>query len=166
MYVNSTVTQVDYFADKNLDELSEFFETELDDAGNTVNKIVNDTIIGVQLDEVIKIVSFVSNLTIDFVTNGKNNATFLLDTLNQDVSAISAEMDETQQSIENIYNDPQCIQACKNVMDNANIKGIVSTIQQALGDNTVITGIISAMDNIIIENSTICLLYTSDAADE
>ena len=99
MYVNSTVTQVDYFADKNLDELSEFFETELDNAGVAVNKIVNNTIIGIQLDEVINIVNFVSNLTTDFVTNGKKNATSLLETLNKDVNAISKEMEAIQKSI-------------------------------------------------------------------
>ena len=64
-------------------------------------------------------------------------------------------MDAIQESINNIYTtDPPCDQSCKDFIDATNINAIVSTIQQALDDNTIISGIIAAIDNIIIDNST------------
>ena len=135
--------------------MSGFFDTELDDAGIAIGKIVDDTITGIKLVEVIKIVSFVSNLTVDFATNGKGNATTLLDTLNQDVVMIHGKIGEIQQSIDNIYNSPACNGICQAFIDRTNIQSTVVTIQEALGKNTIISGIITEIDNIVFNDSTL-----------
>ena len=107
-YVNTTVNEVDNFANHNLDELMTYFNATLEEAGNSMKDLVDDTLSDINFDEIENITNFIYNVSETFVTNKANSSIDLLKLLNEDVANINASISEVIDGLSNIANDDNC----------------------------------------------------------
>ena len=130
-YVNTTVMEVDYFANNNTDELMGHFDHILDETGKTVDTIVDDTLIGINFAEIKGIADFILNISKKFVEEDKKNAIDLLQDLSSDVDHIKANLTDISMTLGEIGDDSACINDPTNICKDA-IDTVTITIEQIL----------------------------------
>ena len=166
MFVNNTVSEVDYFADINLKELLEYFDDELDDAGVTIGEVVDDTLTLIRFDDIQNITQFVLDISKDFMENEKNEAINLLSNLGNDTSKLIDELTDIQRGLAGIKNDDNCDNTCKTAMDV--VGPITSSILDDLKGYTIIEDAKSSIEGINIDvediETLVNLINTADEA--
>ena len=165
-FVNNTVAEVDYFADRNLEELLGYFDDELDDAGLTIGEVVDDTLSLIRFDDIQNITQFVLNISKDFMDNEKNEAVNLLSNLGNDTSKLKDKLTDIQIVLAGIKSDTNCDGNCAAAMD---LVGDITTgILDDLKGYTIIEDAKSSIESINIDvediEKLVNLINTADEA--
>ena len=165
LFVNNTVSEVDYFADINLKELLGYFDDELDDAGVTIGEVVDDTLTLIRFADIQNITQFVLDISKDFMENEKNEAINLLSNLGNVTSKLKDKLTDIQIVLGRIKNDDNCDGNCKAAMDA--VGDITTSIVDDLDGYTIIEDAKSSIESINIEVDDIeTLVNLINKADE
>ena len=165
MFVNNTVSEVDYFADINLNELLGYFDDELDDAGVMIGEVVDDTLTLIRFDDIQNITQFVLDISNDFMENEKNAAINLLSNLGNDTSKLKGKLTDIQIVLGGIKNDDKCDSNCEAAIIVAG--DITTSILDDLKGYTIIEDAKSSIEGINIDVEDIeKLVNLTNTADE
>ena len=142
-YVNTTVNEVDNFADHNLDELMTYFNATLEEAGNSVKDLVDDTLSDINFDEIKNITNFMYSVSETFVTNDANSSIDLLNLLNEDVANIKTNISEVLDGLNQIKEDQNCVGECIDII--SDLTSSIEVIQDDLNEFDTITKTIQSI---------------------
>ena len=144
-YVNTTVKEVDFFADTNLDQLLGYFDDTLYETGILVDQIVDETLIGINFTDIKGIADFVLNISDKFVNEDKNKSILLLEDLSSDVDNISNNLANISTSLGEIGAE----QICKDTFGCTDtISSATATIDKILQEVTSYDAINTAISQI------------------
>ena len=165
MFVNTTVAEVDYFANENVGELLGFFDGELDGAAAILNKVVDDTLIDIKFDDITNITNFVFNVSKSFEDQDKDKASNLLKNLELDVDNIKLNLSDMQVAFSNIRGECGADTTCQGVVDSAT--GAITDIRNSLDGYNLIEDTIAAINNIVVNVTQIeVLVNLTDTAED
>ena len=157
--MNVTVDEVDNFAIHNLDELTSYFDTTLEVAGEATKDLVSDTLNDIHFEEIKNITNFINNTSVTLVSEDTEVAISLLNNLNGDVTNINGSVTAVIVELEAIKNDPAC--SIDNVCPIV-VSQLVSSIEEIKKDLTDFTTITDAIESITQVNNSIDLKQIQD----
>ena len=156
-YVNVTVDEVDNFAIHNLDELTSYFDSTLEVAGESITDLVADTLNDIHFEEIKNITNFINDTSVTLVTEDTEVAISLLNDLNGDVTNIEDNVKAVIIGLEEIKEDVNCVLDCKTI-----INQLVTSIGEVQDNLTSFTTIDDAIDSISQVNDSIDLKQIQD----
>ena len=159
--MNVTVDEVDNFAIHNLDELTSYFDTTLEVAGEATKDLVSDTLNDIHFEEIKNITNFINATSVALVSEETEVAISLLNDLNGDVTNIEDNVKDVISGLEAIGNDTACssVDDCTTI-----IKQLADSINQVQNDLTSFTTIDEAIKSISRVNDSIDLNQIQDMA--
>ena len=152
--MNTLRTQIDHLTDKNIDEAFDYMDGELQNWDDIIKNEMTQILGGTKLDDVIKIVEFITNVKNDWAKSEKKNLMDRLEKMSQTIDSISASLGYMKMNSSMAKDNVNCTLRCQTLIANLKITDTIDDIQGSIKNYTSINEMIREINDISFDDTS------------